>query len=128
MSRLVQVFEEKQRLWEREVEELKRLYAAKLRQVSQQAQRSQRGLQLQLYKAQQERGRLQQEADALRAECQNLRRTGGGGEGSGGGGGRGVSHNGEGRTLENNPQLEETQWEVSGEEKGGEKEREGRQG
>lgn len=116
------MFEEKQRLWEREVEELKRLYAAKLRQVSQQAQRAQRGLQLQLYKAQQERGRLQQEADALRTECQSLRRTGGGGGGGGlgggGGGGGGVGHSGEGRALENNPQLEETQWEVSGREDG----------
>ncbi|XP_062380221.1 NEDD4-binding protein 3-A [Sardina pilchardus] len=97
---IAQVFEEKQRLWEREVEELKRLYAAKLRQVSQQAQRAQRGLQLQLYKAQQERARLQQESEALRTECQSLRRTGGGGGagGGGGGGGGGV--------------LEETQWEV----------------
>uniref|UniRef100_A0AAY4DA29 Uncharacterized protein n=1 Tax=Denticeps clupeoides TaxID=299321 RepID=A0AAY4DA29_9TELE len=51
---IAQVFEGKQRLWEKEVEELKRLYAAKLQRVSQQAQRSQRSLQLQLYKAQQE--------------------------------------------------------------------------
>ena len=48
------------------MDELKGLYAAKLRQVSQHAQRSQRSLQLQLYRAQQEKGRAQEELDALR--------------------------------------------------------------
>ena len=62
----VQVFEGKQRLWEKEVDELKGLYAAKLRQLSQHAQRSQRSLQLQLYRAQQEKGRAQEELDSLR--------------------------------------------------------------
>lgn len=87
----MQVFEGKQRLWEKEVEELKRLYAAKLRQVSQHAQRSHRSLQLQLFKAQQEKNRLQEELDKLRRE----------------------------RSQENgamakptSPTLEETQWEV----------------
>ncbi|XP_074531002.1 NEDD4-binding protein 3-A [Halichoeres trimaculatus] len=65
---IAQVFEGKQRLWEKEVEELKRLYAAKLRQVSQHAQRSQRNLQLQLFKAQQEKSRLQEELDGLKRE------------------------------------------------------------
>ncbi|KAG7241856.1 hypothetical protein INR49_024826 [Caranx melampygus] len=65
---IAQVFEGKQRLWEKEVEELKRLYAAKLRQVSQHAQRSQRTLQLQLFKAQQEKSRLQEELDSLKRE------------------------------------------------------------
>lgn len=64
----MQVFEGKQRLWEKEVEELKRLYAAKLRQVSQHAQRSHRTLQLQLFKAQQEKSRLQEELDSLKRE------------------------------------------------------------
>lgn len=62
------MFEGKQRLWEKEVEELKRLYAAKLRQVSQHAQRSQRSLQLQLFKTQQEKSRLQEELDKLRRD------------------------------------------------------------
>uniref|UniRef100_A0A3Q4B393 Uncharacterized protein n=1 Tax=Mola mola TaxID=94237 RepID=A0A3Q4B393_MOLML len=82
------VFEGKQRLWEKELEELKRLYAAKLRQVSQHAQRSQRGLQLQLFKAQQEKSQLQEELDRLKRE----------------------------RSQEpakpTSPTLEETQWEV----------------
>lgn len=64
----MQVFEGKQRLWEKEVEELKRLYATKLRQVSQHAQCSQRTLQLQLFKAQQEKSRLQKELDSLKRE------------------------------------------------------------
>uniref|UniRef100_A0A3Q3WI53 Uncharacterized protein n=1 Tax=Mola mola TaxID=94237 RepID=A0A3Q3WI53_MOLML len=85
---IAQVFEGKQRLWEKELEELKRLYAAKLRQVSQHAQRSQRGLQLQLFKAQQEKSQLQEELDRLKRE----------------------------RSQEpakpTSPTLEETQWEV----------------
>lgn len=88
---IAQVFEGKQRLWEKEVEELKRLYATKLRQVSQQAQRSQRSLQLQLYKSQQEKARLQEELDSLSKEkCQES----------------GV------RAKRISPTLEETQWEV----------------
>ncbi|XP_077434401.1 NEDD4-binding protein 3-A isoform X2 [Vanacampus margaritifer] len=86
---IAQVFEGKQRLWEKEVEELKRLYAAKLRQVSQHAQRSQRSFQLQLYKAQQEKNRLRDEIEGLKRSQ-------------------------EGGTKEKliSPTLEETQWEV----------------
>ncbi|KAI4903841.1 hypothetical protein NFI96_010271 [Prochilodus magdalenae] len=91
---IAQVFEGKQRLWEKEMAELKQLYATKLRQVSQQAQRAQRALQLQLYKAQQERGRLQDELQTLRVECQSLQNRGA----------TASSH-------ELQPQLEETQWE-----------------
>ncbi|KAK5611814.1 hypothetical protein CRENBAI_009516 [Crenichthys baileyi] len=65
---IAQVFEGKQRLWEKEVEELKRLYAAKLRQVSQHAQRSQRSLQLELFRSQQEKNRLQEELDSLKSQ------------------------------------------------------------
>ncbi|KAM8732902.1 NEDD4-binding protein 3-A isoform 1-T2 [Acanthopagrus schlegelii] len=88
---IAQVFEGKQRLWEKEVEELKRLYAAKLRQVSQHAQRSQRNLQLQLFRAQQEKSRLQEELESLQRERSQeagaiVKRT--------------------------SPTLEETQWEV----------------
>ncbi|XDV37535.1 hypothetical protein PO909_007122 [Leuciscus waleckii] len=92
---IAQVFEGKQRLWEKEVTELKHLYTAKLRQVSQQSQRSQRNLQLQLYKVQQERNRLQEELDSVRLECQTLK-----------------SQSPAGQSQNINPQLEETQWEV----------------
>ncbi|XP_026185377.1 NEDD4-binding protein 3-A isoform X2 [Mastacembelus armatus] len=88
---IAQVFEGKQRLWEKEVEELKRLYAAKLRQVSQHAQRSQRSLQLQLFKAQQEKNRLQEELDSLKRE--KNREPGA-------------------MAKQTSPTLEETQWEV----------------
>ncbi|XP_044062237.1 NEDD4-binding protein 3-A isoform X2 [Siniperca chuatsi] len=88
---IAQVFEGKQRLWEKEVEELKRLYAAKLRQVSQHAQRSHRSLQLQLFKAQQEKNRLQEELDSLKRER---------------------SQEAGAMVKRTSPTLEETQWEV----------------
>ncbi|XP_029369019.1 NEDD4-binding protein 3-A [Echeneis naucrates] len=69
---IAQVFEGKQRLWEKEVEELKCLYAAKLRQVSQHAQRSQRSLQLQLFKAKQEKSKLQEELSLKRESSQEV--------------------------------------------------------
>lgn len=73
------------------MEDLKRLYATKLRQISQHAQRSQRSLQLQLFKAQQEKTRLQEELDDLKKDKSR-----------------------EGATLSKptSPTLEETQWEV----------------
>lgn len=85
------MFEGKQRLWEKEVEELKRLYAAKLRQVSQHAQRSQRNLQLQLFKVQQEKNRLQEELDSMRKE---------------------MGREAGAMPRRTSPTLEETQWEV----------------
>ncbi|XP_064874495.1 NEDD4-binding protein 3-A [Oncorhynchus nerka] len=88
---IAQVFEGKQRLWEKELEELKHLYTAKLRQVSQHAQHSERALQLQLYKAQQEKNRLQDELDAL---------TGG------------RQREGQESLKGTSPTLEETQWQV----------------
>lgn len=88
---IAQVFEGKQRLWEKEVEELKRLYAAKLRQVSQHAQRSQRSLQLELFRAQQEKNRLQAELDGLK---------------------RGTNHGAATVPKPTSPTLEETRWEV----------------
>lgn len=75
--------------------ELKQLYTTKLRQVSQHSQRSQRALQLQLYKAQHERSRVQEELNTLRRKYQSLQKQGGAG-----------------RSHELHPQLEETQWEV----------------
>ncbi|XP_053497530.1 NEDD4-binding protein 3-A [Ictalurus furcatus] len=92
---IAQVFEGKQRLWEKEVSELKQLYTTKLRQVSQHSQRSQRALQLQLYKAQHERSRVQDELNTLRRKYQSLQKQGGAG-----------------RSHELQPQLEESQWEV----------------
>lgn len=73
------------------MEDLKRLYATKLRQISQHAQRSQRSLQLQLFKAHQEKTRLQEELDDLKKDKSR-----------------------EGVTLPKptSPTLEETQWEV----------------
>ncbi|XP_028316085.1 NEDD4-binding protein 3-A isoform X2 [Gouania willdenowi] len=88
---IAQVFEGKQRLWEREVEELKSLYATKLRQVSQHAQRSQRSLQLQLFKAQQDKNRLQEELDGLKRE---------------------IKEEVGAVPKPTSPTLEETQWEV----------------
>lgn len=88
---IAQVFEGKQRLWEQEVDELKRLYATKLRQVSQHAQRSQRSLQMQLYKTQQEKSQLQEELDNLKKERRQ---------------------DSEARAKPTSPTLEETQWEV----------------
>ncbi|KAK0151508.1 NEDD4-binding protein 3-A [Merluccius polli] len=91
---IAQVFEGKQRLWEKEVEELKGLYTAKLRQVSQHAERSQRSLQLQLYRAQQEKSRVQEELDALRSRDKGPEEVGGGVTGG------------------TSPTLEETRWQV----------------
>ncbi|XP_054890205.1 NEDD4-binding protein 3-B [Poeciliopsis prolifica] len=88
---IAQVFEGKQRLWEKEVEELKRLYAAKLRQVSQHAQRSQRSMQLELFRAQQEKNRLQEELDGLK---------------------RDASRDVTAAPNPTSPTLEETRWEV----------------
>lgn len=85
------MFEGKQRLWEKEVEELKGLYAAKLRQVSQHAQRLQRSFQLQLLKAEQEKNRLQEELDNLKRE---------------------MSQEAAPMPKPTSPTLEETQWEV----------------
>ncbi|XP_078087757.1 NEDD4-binding protein 3 homolog [Mustelus asterias] len=94
---IAQVFEDKQRLWEKEMGELKRIYASKLRQVSQQAQRSQRTLQLQVFKVQQEKRRLQEDFDKLLKECEQLK-------------GRCTSYRQEQDDI--TPRLEETKWEV----------------
>ena len=89
-----QVFEDKQRLWLDELEDLKQMYMARLQQVTQQAQRGQRALQLQLYKAQQEKKRLQEELSMQQCQCEEpkLRQP-------------------QGERV--SPKLEETKWEVS---------------
>ncbi|XP_075571076.1 NEDD4-binding protein 3 [Pelecanus crispus] len=88
-----QVFEDKQRLWLDELEDLKQMYMARLQQVTQQAQRGQRALQLQLYKAQQEKKRLQEELSMQQCQCEEpkLRQP-------------------QGERI--SPKLEETKWEV----------------
>uniref|UniRef100_K7GJY4 NEDD4 binding protein 3 n=1 Tax=Pelodiscus sinensis TaxID=13735 RepID=K7GJY4_PELSI len=66
-----QVFEDRQQLWlggAGEGEE------GTMQQVTQQAQRSQRALQLQLYKAQQGKKRLQEELSLQQGQCEELRR------------------------------------------------------
>ncbi|XP_044307014.1 NEDD4-binding protein 3 [Varanus komodoensis] len=88
-----QMFEDKQRLWMDELDELKQMYVAKLQQVMQQAQRSQRALQLQLYKAQQEKKRLQEELDLQQSQCEELRLQ-------------------QQQAERLSPKLEETKWEV----------------
>ncbi|XP_048399525.2 NEDD4-binding protein 3-A [Stegostoma tigrinum] len=94
---IAQVFEDKQRLWEREMDELKHIYATKLRQVSQQAQCTQRNLQLQLFKVQQEKRKLQEDFDNLLQECEQLK-------------GRCTSYRKEQDDL--TPKFEESKWEV----------------
>uniref|UniRef100_A0A8C8SH66 NEDD4 binding protein 3 n=1 Tax=Pelusios castaneus TaxID=367368 RepID=A0A8C8SH66_9SAUR len=88
-----QVFEDKQRLWLEELEELKQMHFAKLQQVMQQAQRSQRALQLQLYKAQQEKKRLQEELSLHQGQCVEPKRR-------------------QQHCERISPNLEETKWEV----------------
>lgn len=91
------MYEDKQRLWMDELDELKQMYVAKLQQVTQQAQRSQRALQLQLYKAQQEKKRLQEELDLQQRQCEELR-----------------LRQQQQQSERLSPKLEETKWEVSG--------------
>uniref|UniRef100_A0A8C5MFU8 NEDD4 binding protein 3 n=1 Tax=Leptobrachium leishanense TaxID=445787 RepID=A0A8C5MFU8_9ANUR len=89
-----QVFEDKRRLWMEELDELKQMYMSKLQQISQQALRSQRALQLQLYKVQQEKKRLQEELNLLRGECEELREK-------------------QSQPDNLSPKLEESKWEIS---------------
>ncbi|XP_010190873.1 PREDICTED: NEDD4-binding protein 3, partial [Mesitornis unicolor] len=69
------------------------MYMARLQQVTQQAQRGQRALQLQLYKAQQEKKRLQEELSMQQCQCEEtkLRQS-------------------QGERV--SPKMEETKWEV----------------
>eukprot|EP00061_Rhincodon_typus_P012135 g37682.t1 len=69
---IVQVFEEKQKIWEREMEDLKQNYANKLQQVSKKAQRAQQALQLQIFKLQQEKKKLQEDIGQLLQQREDL--------------------------------------------------------
>uniref|UniRef100_W5LZ82 Leucine zipper, putative tumor suppressor family member 3a n=1 Tax=Lepisosteus oculatus TaxID=7918 RepID=W5LZ82_LEPOC len=94
---IVQVFEEKQRVWEREMEELRQNYANKLQQVSRKAQRTQQTLQLQISRLQQDKRRLQEELAALLAQREELER-------------KCLDYKKEQADIL--PRLEETKWEV----------------
>ncbi|XP_073697027.1 leucine zipper putative tumor suppressor 3 [Garra rufa] len=69
---IVQVFEEKQRVWEREMEELRQNYAGRLQQVTRRAQRTQQALQAQIARMQQDKRRLQDEMTLLLAQREEL--------------------------------------------------------
>ncbi|XP_016109257.1 leucine zipper putative tumor suppressor 3-like [Sinocyclocheilus grahami] len=69
---IVQVFEDKQRVWEREMEELRQNYAGRLQQVTRRAQRTQQALQAQLARLQQDKRRLQDEMTLLLAQREEL--------------------------------------------------------
>ncbi|KAG7481160.1 hypothetical protein MATL_G00063750 [Megalops atlanticus] len=94
---IVQVFEEKQRVWEREMEELRQNYAARLQQVSRRAQRMQQALQAQVARLQQDKRRLQDEIATLLAHREELER-------------KCLDYRKEQADIL--PRLEETKWEV----------------
>ncbi|KAK6313446.1 hypothetical protein J4Q44_G00167930 [Coregonus suidteri] len=71
---IVQVFEEKQRVWERQMEELRQNYASRLQQVTRRAQRSQNALEAQITRLSQDKRRLQEEMPALLAQREELER------------------------------------------------------
>ncbi|XP_016306648.1 leucine zipper putative tumor suppressor 3-like [Sinocyclocheilus anshuiensis] len=69
---IVQVFEEKHCVWERDMEELRQNYAGRLQQVTHRAQRTQQALQTHIARLQQDKGRLQEEISALLAQREEL--------------------------------------------------------
>ncbi|KAM9330326.1 leucine zipper putative tumor suppressor 3 [Gastrophryne carolinensis] len=94
---IFQVFEEKQKIWEREMEDLRQNYANRLQQVSKKAQRAQQALQLQIFKLQQEKKKFQddvaqllQEREELEKKCMAFKKE----------------------QAEFLPKIEESQWEV----------------
>ncbi|XP_044134461.1 leucine zipper putative tumor suppressor 3 [Bufo gargarizans] len=94
---IFQVFEEKQKIWEREMDDLRQNYANKLQQVSKKAQRAQQALQLQIFKLQQEKKKFQddvaqllQEREELEKKCMVFKKE----------------------QSEFLPKIEETKWEV----------------
>ncbi|XP_072112769.1 leucine zipper putative tumor suppressor 3 [Mobula birostris] len=94
---IMQVFEEKQKMWEREMDDLKQNYANKLQQVSKKAQRSQQALQLQIFKLQQEKKKLQEDVGQLLQQREELEK-------------KCLTFKKEQSELL--PRLEETKWEV----------------
>ncbi|XP_046776707.1 leucine zipper putative tumor suppressor 2 isoform X2 [Gallus gallus] len=94
---ICQVYEEKQRRCEQELEGLRQRCAAQVRQAAQQAQRGQQVLQLQVLQLQQEKKQLQEDFAQLLQERELLER-------------RCASFQREHTEL--GPRLEETKWEV----------------
>ncbi|XP_037541767.1 leucine zipper putative tumor suppressor 2a [Nematolebias whitei] len=71
---ICQVYEEKQRRCEREMEELRQSCASKMKQTSQKAQRAQQVLQLQVFQLQQEKKKLQEDLSSLLQDRETLER------------------------------------------------------
>ncbi|XP_019408517.1 PREDICTED: leucine zipper putative tumor suppressor 3 [Crocodylus porosus] len=94
---ILQVFEEKQKIWEREMEDLRQNYANKLQQVSKKAQRAQQALQLQIFKLQQDKKKLQDDVAQLLQQREELEK-------------KFVAFKKE--QAEFLPKIEETKWEV----------------
>uniref|UniRef100_A0A668TW32 Uncharacterized protein n=1 Tax=Oreochromis aureus TaxID=47969 RepID=A0A668TW32_OREAU len=94
---IIQVFEEKQRVWERQMDELRQNYASRLQQVTRRAQRSQTALQAQITRLSQDKRRLQEEMAALLAQREELER-------------KCLDYRKEQADIL--PRLEETKWEV----------------
>ncbi|XP_078129391.1 leucine zipper putative tumor suppressor 2a [Sander vitreus] len=94
---ICQVYEEKQRRCEKEMEELRQSCATKMKQASQKAQRAQQVLQLQVFQLQQEKKKLQEDFSSLLQDRETLER-------------RCATIQREQTQL--GPRLEETKWEV----------------
>ncbi|AWP07330.1 putative leucine zipper putative tumor suppressor 3 [Scophthalmus maximus] len=94
---IIQVFEEKQRVWERQMDELRQNYASRLQQVTRRAHRSQTALQAQITRLSQDKRRLQEEMAALLAQREELER-------------KCLDYRKEQADIL--PRLEETKWEV----------------
>uniref|UniRef100_A0A3Q3EIT3 Leucine zipper putative tumor suppressor 2 homolog n=1 Tax=Labrus bergylta TaxID=56723 RepID=A0A3Q3EIT3_9LABR len=94
---ICQVYEEKQRRCEREMEELRQSCSTKMKQTSQKAQRAHQVLQLQVFQLQQEKKKLQEDFSSLLQDRETLER-------------RCATIQREQTQL--GPRLEETKWEV----------------
>ncbi|MED6241464.1 hypothetical protein ATANTOWER_015484 [Ataeniobius toweri] len=94
---ICQVYEEKQKRFELELEELRQSCATRMQVASQKAQRAQQVLQLQVYQLQQEKKKLQEDFGQLLKEREQLEE-------------RCTSY--EHEKIQLGPRLEETKWEV----------------
>ncbi|XP_062851178.1 leucine zipper putative tumor suppressor 2a [Trichomycterus rosablanca] len=94
---ICQVYEEKQKHCEQEMEDLRQGCAAKMKQAQQKAQRTQQVLQLQIFQLQQEKKKLQEDFSQLLQERETLEK-------------RCTSIEKQQNQL--GPRLEETKWEV----------------
>lgn len=94
---ICQVYDEKQKRFELEIEELRQSCATRMQTASQKAQRAQQVLQLQVYQLQQEKRKLQEDFAQLLKEREQLEE-------------RCTSY--EHEKIQLGPRLEETKWEV----------------